>query len=75
MPMSSVAASLFETRSASRRTRTKMTMRINDLIRINILALSAMPASARGSGLDFGLGHVGALRLRHAQAALARGVP
>ena len=31
----------------ARRTRTKMTMRINDLIRINILALSAMPAEAR----------------------------
>ena len=31
----------------ARRTRTKMTMRINDLIRITILALSAMPAEAR----------------------------
>ena len=40
---------VFETRSAprSRRTRAKMTMRINDLIRINILALSAMPAVGR----------------------------
>ena len=32
-----------------------MTMRINDLIRINILALSAI-LRRRGSGLDFGLG-------------------
>ena len=46
-PTSSLAASMSGTRSTLRRTRTKMTMRINDLIRINILALSAMPAEAR----------------------------